>query len=304
METKLISKIETKPLTKILIVGNGAVDGGNEPLRNAIADCEEYERYAGIDTKYKNSNPDLATYLGAVAYVARDNRYAVLRLLAEKGQLDESERSWFTFHAEFVVKFRNTIGQRFSKAREDRKIKLRDTSYIFRYLNLKDDEPFGVISLNWDELLFENKKLSEHLVALHGRASIPQSLILPMEATTDDVILDLFLKSHPMVPESPDMQLIQKAFREKKVRDEHDYIHHVASRWLQNAKQIVMWGVALNPYDAEFISLIPKDDRERSLVVINPDARARDVTGTLLTGRPRNRIDFDPIRGEEIIKKF
>jgi hypothetical protein len=251
------------------------------------------------------SNPDLAAYLGALAFVARDSRYALLRFLSQKDALDAQERSIFSAHVDYMNRLRSTIGQYFTEARDSRpqKIKLRECDAVFRYLDLRPGESFGVISGNWDELLFESTIFSKHLIALHGRASEPESLILPLESTADDVIVDLFLKYRPIQPDAEDMALVKRAFREQGVREQHDYVHQVAMRWFGNAKRIVMWGVAFNAYDGELISLIPKDDRKRSLVIINPDPKARDVAGTILCGNSKERLDYDPVRCEEIVRR-
>ncbi len=300
---ELITNVETAPLQKIVIVGNGAVENGNEPLRRAIATFEGYDKHVGLDEKYKTSNPDLSSYLAAFSFVARDTRYALLKFLSQNGTIESPEKEVIDFSVAGFNEFRNQIGKSFCAAQENREISLRDYSSVLRYLELENDEPFGVISTNWDELLFENKLFSKHFIALHGRATEPASLILPMESTIDDTIVDLFLQNRAFPADSKEMELINKAFRDRGVRQHHDYIHQIASRWLSNAKRIVLWGVAFNSYDAELISLIPKDTRDRSLFILNPDTRARDIAGALLAGNSKNRIDYDPVRREQIIKR-
>jgi hypothetical protein len=298
--SNLITNQEVEPPDTILIVGNGAIKGGNEIVWQTVAQLEQYKMYAGIDEAYKLSNPDPSTYLATLAHIARDNRYTMLKIISERGELGV-DRGWFEPGVNYFEEFRTKLGAAFVQAKADRKIELRDALPIFRYL--KPKESFGTISINWDEILLTSPPFNRQLISLHGRASHSKTLILPMETSTDDHFIDLVTKANPAIEKSKDFDLVQQAFREKSVREDHDHVHNVAQGWLLNAKRIIIWGVAFNAYDAELISLIPKDSRHRDLVIINPDSRARDVAGTILCNNPKRRIDFNPVRSEEIVKK-
>lgn len=291
---------DADPPDTVVIIGNGAVVGGNAVVWKAIAALEQFEKQAGIDPLYKVSSPDVGVYLATLAFVARDYRLSSLQILKERGALG-IDRDRLKFMADRFDVFRNTLGQLFERAANYGKIQLRDARPVFRYL--KPDEPFGTLSINWDELLFRHSPFNKNHIALHGRASAPATLILPMETTLDDRLVELVLAGHPNIETSPDFQLIKNSFRSRSMRELHDHIHMEALGWLINAKKIILWGVAMNGYDAELISLIPKDDREREVVIINPDSRSRDVAGTLLCNNAQQRVDYDPVRCEEIISR-
>lgn len=286
---------EFEPNTVILI-GNGAVENGNEPLKRALLSLEDYQSHylCKSEIRYKLYGPNLSTILAAYAYNARSYKYDLLKCIQD-GKFNGQWRECASIFFEMFNKFRAEIGAKFTVSKSDKEIKLH-TFPISEILDGKNS--FAVISTNWDELLYDDDLYSKNLISLHGRASIPDSLILPMEATIDDYIVDVFLDRNNFKSDPEEKKAIEMAFRSKETREKHDSAHSIAQKWLLHANKIVFWGTAFNAYDAELMTIIPQsgpDPRfEKKLIIINPDYEARNRIGTFIGTNPTHRSDYDP----------
>ena len=76
--------------------------------------------------------------------------------------------------------------------------------------------------------------------------------------------------------------------------------HRLAVTWLKNAQEIMVWGLALHPYDAELLTVIQgtqgpeKTHRLTQVTIINPNESDRDRAGLFLGAPPTLRTDINP----------
>lgn len=153
-----------------------------------------------------------------------------------------------------VSKFRQTLAVAFTKAHG---LSLRPELDMHVEDIANDD--VGVITINWDELLWKREKIN--LIQLHGRASASESLILPMEQISDDFIfevLSLFNASNI------DLSTLGSVFR-KEYQKMLTEAEKLAFSWTYAAKELVLYGIALNAYDAEMLQVLRQWNNTRAL---------------------------------------
>ena len=66
-------------------------------------------------------------------------------------------------------------------------------------------------------------------------------------------------------------------------------MHYSAISWLEKASEIIVWGVGLNAYDSELLSILMSVNcSDKKLTVINPDGKTAEKTRMLLNIKKEN----------------
>jgi hypothetical protein len=289
----------------VFLVGNGAVRNGDGPLDSFLKSNNSFLRFSTTkerDLYYKEGRS--ASVLSCAAFIYRafttnvlDPRSPPLTVNTPNVRgLKDFKRSRISLARSFkAAKIKNEIG--IKPLRPD----LNKIIY---------DESTGVITTNWDELLWDDKGI-KNLIQIHGRCSIPSSLILPMELTVDELaygrlrklakyLLTLNGGSPPTAVIAKDLnERVTFCARPKKIRTELRDTHQLAISWLENAEHLIVWGTALHPYDAEWASLIGISQHDgipakKRVTIINPSKTDRDKIAAHLRVTYPVRQDVDP----------
>lgn len=129
---------------------------------------------------------------------------------------------------------------------------------------------FGIISTNWDTVIDEKvdeivKIIYDNIDSakcfhLHGTILSPTSLYLPSE-------------------------IVQENYRLDKENDEFGINHRLTLDFLKQANQIILYGISLDPLDAELSQVLNSafttSDNLKEIIIVNPDYN-----------KIRNRIKF------------
>ena len=143
----------------------------------------------------------------------------------------------------------------------------------------------------------------DSIIQLHGRCSIPDSLVLPTELIIDTNIFKL--KEENLLKNDAALRTdyLSRYFRgTKNIRQSLKDVHGIAYDWLEKAKTLIILGIAFNVYDAELISLFqpPPFNELKEIVIANTNSDHRDIAFALTGEGVQIRKNIDPITGEEI----
>jgi hypothetical protein len=270
----------SKKFDRVIIVGNGAVENGWEPLTRALKVSGSPEflaaKLAADAAHFRSARARLMSNLGSVQ---NHNNKDKIKILA--GQIKDSYRQ------------REVLAEAYCEAVEKKTIFLRECKPISDILYSPST---AVITTNWDELLWNDLRV-ENLIQLHGRASFPDSLILPSEMRMDD---ELYF---PLTCMNGAAEVLKEVGLENHFnstdRSSLSNSELRAQFWIAHAKELFVWGLAAHPYDAELINIIsifgnvaPKDWTEK-LRIINPDEGARNRIASLLGKTWTDRYDWN-----------
>lgn len=255
----------------IVCVGNGAVLGGWDPLREAL---DKWIDGSNIDKRIKGlqkQNVEAFHQLAIVSY-----KFRVAKTLVFKKWVEKKETPLSTAKAGYEPSLAGFIDLRQSIASEyekDKSLKLRWSPEVKELLG----DNVGYITTNWDSAALCDPAC-KNIIQLHGHSSLPQSLVFPTELLIEDTLFEL----------KPFVDNILKAdnahlgfgaqtmeiFRYNAMRPLMDAAVR-ASKWIAGAKKIVIWGYSLGDYDADINALIGTyaQNKTGELVVINPDEK-------------------------------
>ena len=186
---------------------------------------------------------------------------------------------------------RHNVAVAYQRAQMTRAISLRDCAPINAFL--ENSEHVGVITTNWDSLIWSEGRF-KNVIQLHGISSNPDSLIFPSELGTDDDIFELVANLALEGKNETLKSALSKIAGHFRGKDAYflKECHKLAVSWLHGAKEIVIWGLALHPYDAELLTVIQsvqapgRDHPIERVTIINPDVSDRERAGLFL-GAPR-----------------
>lgn len=262
----------------VVLVGNGAIQNGWLPLREVLDPMIHIDQDASEVVKnIKIQNCETFHQLAILSYRFKLYRAQTLRKLIEKKMtLKELQDEGLDSVVDEFLELRSGIGHSYKKHENELTLKITEP---IRSL-IGDRTTF--ITTNWDETLW-NEEEFKNLAYLHGRSSLPQSIVFPTELLIDDTMFD------PMTLDGFDQcskkfkQELGEVFRFRAIAQLMDTITF-AGEAVKNAKKIVVWGFNLADYDADINTLLSANSRtDQELVVINPDfssfGRAVGLTG-------------------------
>lgn len=252
--------------THVILVGNGAVDGGTGPLLKALEDA----------TKKKVSDIAAASIAAVLAQGYKRRKYFALKdiseILANVESIDEYLADYYSF--------KSSLSQHYSQSHKGGELKLRRSAALDSIIDCVPSNNIGVVTTNWDPCLWEESGY-DNVIQLHGLAGEPDSIILPGEFASDEDQIAEILDEQGYIIKDDNIRLqVQRMFRGEYRRPLPAALQ-AAESWLEGASTIVVWGLALHPYDSEICQLAWdvagnfKD--EKQLIVINPSERDREV---------------------------
>jgi hypothetical protein len=250
---------DLKPET-IILVGNGSICNGWDPFKQFILSED-----APLEWKTRilsdNSGRAAEVYLSNLVFKYYSSFIALFIADNEKNnQIISESKQLQSNHYSILEK----IGKSFSAY----PLVCRDTISIIRSLISIN---VGIITLNWDECLWNEPNIFQNLIQLHGRCSIPKSIILPTELAIQKWYFNMTSTCSQEI---------------KNISIEQKMIHQYAYEWLISAKTIIIWGVAFNAYDTEISSILEsafyyKHTKLEKIININPDRKTDNLISQL-----------------------
>jgi hypothetical protein len=275
----------------VVIIGNGAVCNevaGSDswaPARRAL-DAHPGEVGGGEKAElYSELAPDVR-----LAHKGFFSRITLLSMLRENERtLEAAEYGQYIKQLEPSLKqledFRRTLAQEYSQAVNGQEIALRELPHEIEVA--LSPEKTGVITTNWDELIWQDARFS-HVLQLHGRAGIGGSLILPTENMIDDDIMRNLYRSSAL---SEQDEILMGAYnqvgRGEKAASELFLAYNYARNWVRDAKKLIIYGIAGHIYDVELHSIFlgMGDAPKESVIVIDKCSRVIKNWGNMLQVR-------------------
>jgi hypothetical protein len=286
---------------QVAIIGNGAIDGGSDILKDCIkkhhpiiallnSEGIPHGNFINLldNTSIKGYDAQLAAL---VAFTDRFFRYALLRL---HNKNDSDSKKIADVTKKFLKaseNFRKELGKSYITAQKQGKINIRAIPTCMQPFMGKNC--MGVITTNWDELIWADTCRFVKVIQLHGMSSDYKHLILPTEFSIDNYtnyILNFFCdtltkKAVELGQKEDDLfisykNIVKDSFPvdrngtgeivNKSVRDD---AYLKATTWLQKAEELYLWGIAFNEYDAELNMLVAYLDtsKYKKIYIINRD---------------------------------
>jgi hypothetical protein len=236
-------RIEEFHPNTVILIGNGAIENGWDPVIDSFTEFKWTEKH-GLDSKlFKTINRKSASHcLSIISFIYRLFRNSLLKYPERKEKIPILQE---------ILEFKIFLSKKFQennnlKIRKELKIiqdSIRETEFFFNT---------GIITLNWDELFWNSPELFPNLVQLHGRVGVPYSLVFPTDLSIDENILELALENSSAKLDPEENKLISR----ENIYIELNNCHNAAVHWLNEANKLIIWGVALNEYDAELNSIL------------------------------------------------
>lgn len=278
MEQNDLIRFDGSSPESVVLVGNGAIENGWLPLREVLDPMINVDNNVSEVVKnIKVQNCETFHQLAILSYRFKLFRAQTLRQLIEKKlSLNELQKKGLDSVVEEFLKLRNAIAESYKNHEKNLSLKITDP-----IRNIIGKNAI-YITTNWDETLW-NEAGIKNLAYLHGRSSLPQSIVFPTELLIDDTMFDpKTLESFDSCSEKFKTEL-GEVFRFRAIGQLMDTITF-ASEAVKKAKRIIVWGFNLADYDADINTLLSTNSHpDQELTVINPDfaafGRAVGLTG-------------------------
>lgn len=251
--------------THVILAGNGAVAGGTRPLLRTLDDA----------TSRVVDERAAASVCAVLAQTYKDLKHFALKDLIEVidnvGSLDKYLAEYYAFKA--------SLSDHYVRAYDSGELALRSSDALDAAIASVSPSNIGVITTNWDACFWHSERF-KNVVQLHGLAGEPESIVLPGEFTSDEELAEI-LDNHGFVIEDDNVRTqVQRMFRGD-FRRPLTAALHTADSWLSRAQTIVVWGLALHPYDAEVCRLLwhfrTSNNHPIRVVAINPSETDRSM---------------------------
>lgn len=278
MEQNDLIRFDGSSSDTVVLVGNGAIEYGWMPLRETLDPIISIdENVSEVVKNIKVQNCETFHQLAILSYRFKLYRAQTLRQLIEKKiSLKELQKKGLDPVVEEFLKLRNGIAQSYKNHEKKLSLKLTDPIRSIIGKNAL------YITTNWDETLW-NEDGIKNLAYLHGRSSLPQSIVFPTELLIDDSMFDpRSLEGFESCSQKFKNEF-GEVFRFRAIGQLMDTITF-ASEAVKKARRIIVWGFNLADYDADINTLLSTNSRpDQELMVINPDfaafGRAVGLTG-------------------------
>lgn len=245
-----------------IITGAGAVENAWEPILKIFKPLMEDE----VDADVINCHFAKLIYLLRI-YSSASDKMAVENLEFEK----ETMKQLKDLISEHIKIYQQNGILRARKEFKD---------ILAKFVFAAADNLFGLVSTNWDTVIDKEadeivKEVYVDLTStkcfhLHGSIDSPEHLYLPSETSKEN-------------------------YRSKEDNDRHGYNHFATLKFLKEARQIILYGISLEPLDAELIQILNStfttSNNLREIIIVNPDfKRIRKRIKALLF--PKNDISI------------
>jgi hypothetical protein len=226
-------------------------------------------------TKRKVDELAAASVCAVLAQTYKDLKHFALTDLIEVidnvGSLDQYLADYYAFKA--------SLSDHYVRAYQNGELGLRSSDALDAALASVAHADIGVITTNWDPCFWKSERFP-NVVQLHGLAGEAESIVLPGEFTSDEALAEI-LDNHGFVIEDDNVRTqVHRMFRGD-FRRPLTAALDTAEFWLARAQTIVVWGLALHPYDAEVCRLLwrfrTSGKHPIHVIAINPSETDRSM---------------------------
>jgi len=254
----VIKNNQKNDINVVTFVGNGAIEGGWQPLRTALdhwlnSDNSVVPKVTGLRRQDREAFHQLA--LMSYKFKIARGLYFANWAKHKKGQIqfDSIQATYGKGLSKLVGSFlalRTNIAQSFQTSQS--KMNLRIDSEIAKILGSTPH----YITTNWDNTLWRDGSV-ENLIHLHGRCEHPDSVVFPTELIVEDTAYDfsIFTQQELTGLDQAFVKSVISMFRSNFIEALMD-AHSIAGQWIPKAKRLVIWGYSLGDYDADINALI------------------------------------------------
>jgi hypothetical protein len=209
-----------------------------------------------------------ASVCAVLAQTYKDLKNFALKDLVEVidnvGSLDKYLAEYYAFKA--------SLSDHYVRAHGNGELGLRSSDALDAAITSVSPSDIGVITTNLDACFWQSDRF-RNVVQLHGLAGEPESIVLPGEFTSDEELAEI-LDNQGLVIEDDNVRTqVQRMFRGN-FRRPLTAALHTADSWLAHAQTIIVWGLALHPYDAEVCKLLwhfrTSSNHLKHVIAINP----------------------------------
>jgi hypothetical protein len=294
-----IEPIKFEP-KKLIIIGSGAVENSYVPLIRAVEKFPLVKIPAGMYGGIYNDHSVIMHSLANSYFKYRIFREKFLHEISSRTLRMPKHKGMLDIISDFS-KLRRGIADEFASAKSSNEIAL--SAKCVKLLSEADWSETAVITTNWDELVWDIPSC-KNLIQLHGRSTFRDSLIVPTEMSFDENVLGWATKCFDInsLDEASkevgrdDFEKIFEDVSRNSSQAELHKAHQTALYWLDSAKEITFFGVALNVYDAELNSVLFARDaltkgQYKKVTNINPDRKSNSVIGAITLTNPLHVIN-------------
>lgn len=265
---------------RVILIGAGAIKDSWKPLENVFLNANNISDINRLVYTSDDKNNQMACYLSQMVF-----KYNSICLGKEKLRNDykrnnitkteksKLENQFSSFLYELSL-FTNAISSSFNNTT----LLPKEEIEFIRECTTNDT---GLIVLNWDETLWGMDHVFPNVLQIHGRASIPGSIIYPMEVCLEKIHFNKLLKQQGN-------DLTYQSL---------ETVHRLAYEWFYSAEEVISWGVAYNVYESELNSILEtafydlnKPSQLRKVININVDQKT-DYSISRLMNIPLNNIE-------------
>ena len=295
--------IETIKPEKVIIIGNGAVKNGWMPMISAVHKSDLFKEIQHLP------DSDLLKLIDLLPSQSI-HQYNIFRnIVINNGPKGLSEDTLEKIKTYFYLffSFINNIGDEYSN-------NILQFNKEIRLIEKVVTKETGVVTLNYDDSVWDYAKdgdvLFKNVMYMHGRGKEPESLYFPTDNTATDrpisitnLIEDDKLKD---AAENSIKKILKKSLadherflvrRTNPLTEEYNRMHRTYIDWIQSASEIIVWGLGLNPYDAELTSIVYQaalTKRDVKMTVINTSRYIAEKTRILFNISNSNFTMINP----------
>ena len=236
-----IIKRDAKPADVVVLVGNGAIDNGWQPLRDVLDSWLEQDNTVSKRiTRLRKQDKEAFHQLALMSYKFKVSRG--LHFMSwirhkngeEHGQpIHKTQSDGLSNIVSYFISLRSNIAQSFVQNQNN--LSLRSDSEITAILGSNPH----YITTNWDNTLWLDNSVT-NLIHLHGRCDHADSIVFPTELIIEDTPYDFLIFKDDVPQLTPEFRLkVLSAFR-CKFLPALIGAHDLASQWIRGAKKLVM----------------------------------------------------------------
>lgn len=282
---------------KLFIVGNGVIENGDIPLKNALKTLREHHQHR-FNWELLGPIPSLS----CISAIGRDLFDHLI--LVGKGKLLKPlpEEHLILKLFAYSIESRRVLGKSYSTSKD--RLRIKDSCWkVLEELGICDDDS-ACITTNWDNSLWESSQI-KCVAHLHGRCSAPDSMILPTETISERVLRGVQIqevqeKLLSLFPEDED--LLNEIVRFYSIPDDSIHVKMCAVETqfrerLSSVEEVVIIGVRFNDYDHELMSSISLSSSSSCKIVLvntrsNKEEKIKKVAG-LFSRKPSDIVYWE-----------
>jgi hypothetical protein len=294
---------EFKP-SRVLIIGNGALENGWKPMISAVRKSELFSHLSKLQNE--ELEKIVSILIAQTIHEYNIMRGVVLERVVPGTTLENIQtiKSYFREFENFLLNIEKEYNI---------ELKIRPQIVMIEKMITENT---GTITLNYDNSIWEYRNggdyIFKYLIHIHGRAASHESLYFPTDNTFQDNVSLVIQTIKSTCIKKKAISEIKKStvgllgnevvYLDRRNIDVTNMInkaHRTAIDWLSSANEIVFWGIGLNEFDSELLSILNRSilgnkKEDRKLKVINTNCNVAEKTKIYLGIQDKNYEFINP----------